>query len=73
MHAIFSKRAGIRGFLFSGKTSDFILNSKFMMLDKKSISHNAMFSLEDFISNGVFETRHIDCGSNSCSLPGLAP
>ena len=40
------------GFLFlgggaGGISSDFILNSKFTILDKKSIDHNAMFSIED--------------------------
>lgn len=40
------------GFLFlgggvGGISSDFILNSKFMIPDKKSIDHNAMFSIED--------------------------
>lgn len=40
------------GFLFLGAgaggiSSDFILNSKFMIPDKKSIDHNAMFSIED--------------------------
>lgn len=47
----FSKRAGIWVFILGlgngGISSDFILNSKFMIPDKKSVGHNAMFSIED--------------------------
>lgn len=38
--------SGVFCSFFSG-IIDFILNSKFMILDKKSTGYNAMFSIED--------------------------
>lgn len=42
----YQKGQASRFFFFGRKSSDFILNSKFMILDKKSIGHNDRFSLE---------------------------